>query len=138
MKTMKVRRGRGRPPKSSYINNNNNNNVKQQPLISFNFPRKQRTKTKTAPIPTFVAAPDLEALPQQPQQIVGALQKSFDVAKTQKQSFNYTPSPPSDGSLDSSTTLFYIPGPIPDLDALLNDSSLYVNFFENIPDEFED
>lgn len=130
MKSMKVRRGRGRPPKSSYIKNNNV--VELQRLISFNCPKRRRTFAidRPTPNPTTATIHDLENLPQQPpapQQLVGVLEKSP----------SSTPSPPSNCSSDSYTTQFFIPGPIPDLDALFKDSSLLVNFFTNIPEEFD-
>lgn len=132
MKTtvMAQRRGRGRPRKNSNIQNAPN----LKSFLSFSCPRKPRTKT------IFRKSPK-SSISTTSAQHLEISEKNFNFnAQRDYESFYSTPSPSSNSSTTSSEPVavqFYIPGPIPDLEALLSDTTLLVDFFNNIP-EVED
>jgi hypothetical protein len=118
---MKERRGRGRPPKSTY---KNVDNKKGFSFLACAFPRKPRTKTKKER---------------------GRLGLRSSTACQLGKKVNYSESgrdedlsPTLFDHVDYSTDIgigdFVIPGPIPDFDALFMDETLFVNLFRNIPD----
>lgn len=116
----------------------------KRPLLATNIIRKPRTKTVTTRVKKYFVEDvkeknfwDAENLSQ------WITKKKFTSEVETKEIFPSSSSSSSSSNNASSYSLpclsdIEIPGPIPDLDAIINDHNLLRNFFSSIPDIDDD